>query len=75
MSDEILSAVGHNDRTGEIAKTQFAGEHAPNVNFRKKSVRKTIWDLEFRNICCKISCLPASPKIFEHLKNGNGFLP
>ena len=27
MSDEILSAVGHNDRTGEIAKTQFAGEH------------------------------------------------
>ena len=47
MSDEILSAVGHNDRTGEIAKTQFAGEHAPNVNFRKKSVRKTIWDLEF----------------------------
>ena len=24
----------------------------------------------FRNICCKISCLPASPKIFEHLKNG-----
>ena len=31
MSDEILSAVGHavgnNDRTGEIAKTQFAGEY------------------------------------------------
>ena len=24
----------------------------------------------FRNICCKISCLPASPWIFEHLKNG-----
>ena len=24
----------------------------------------------FQNICCKISCLPASPKIFEHLKNG-----
>ena len=37
------------------------------VNFRKISVRKTIWDLE---ICCKISCLPASPRIFEHLKNG-----
>ena len=27
-----------------------------------------IWS--FRNICCKISCLPASPRIFEHLKNG-----
>ena len=24
----------------------------------------------FRNICCKISCLPAFPRIFEHLKNG-----
>ena len=24
----------------------------------------------FRNISCKISCLPASPKIFEHLRNG-----
>ena len=23
----------------------------------------------FRNNCCKISCLPASPRIFEHLKN------
>ena len=24
----------------------------------------------FRNICWKICCLPASPRIFEHLKNG-----
>ena len=24
----------------------------------------------FRNICCKISHLPASPRIFEHLQNG-----
>ena len=24
----------------------------------------------FGNICCKISCLPASPRIFEHIKNG-----
>ena len=22
----------------------------------------------FRNICCKMPCLPASPRIFEHLK-------
>ena len=34
----------------------------------------------FRNICYKISCLPAPPRIFEHLNNGiiahfNGFLP
>ena len=39
----------------------------PNDNFRKISVRKTICDLEFS---VKISCLPASPRIFEHLKNG-----
>ena len=24
----------------------------------------------FRNICCKLSCLPASSRIFKHLKNG-----
>ena len=29
--------------------------------------RFEIWN--FRNICCKIFCLPASPRIFEHLKN------
>ena len=39
--------------------------------FRKISVRKTILDLKFlEHICCKISCLPASPRIFEHLQNG-----
>jgi len=27
-----------------------------------------IWN--FRNICCKISCLPASPRIFEQLQDG-----
>ena len=33
---------------------------------------KTIWDLEVSEhlSCCKISCLPASPRIFEQLKNG-----
>ena len=41
---------------------------APSVNFRKISVRKTIWDLEFSELCCKISCVPASPRILEHLK-------
>ena len=27
----------------------------------------------FQNICCKICCLPASPRTFEHLKNGMAF--
>ena len=26
--------------------------------------------INFQNICCKISCFPASPRIFKHLKNG-----
>ena len=29
-----------------------------------------IWDPEILEHFCKISCLPASPRIFEHLKNG-----
>ena len=43
---------------------------APNVNFRKISVRKTIWNLEFSAHFCKISCFPASSRIFEHIKKG-----
>ena len=42
----------------------------PTTIFGRISVRNAIWDLNFRNICCKISCLPASPRIFEHVKNG-----
>ena len=30
--------------------------------------RFEIWN--FRNICCKIYCLPVSPRIFEHPRNG-----
>ena len=41
---------------------------APNVKFGKISVRKTIEIQNFRNICCKIPCLPAPPGVFEHLK-------
>ena len=56
-------------RPTKLSVNHFTG--LPNVNLRKISVRKTIWDLEFsEHICCKISCLPASPSIFEHLKNG-----
>ena len=44
---------------------------APNVTFRKISVWNTIWDLEFsEHLSCKISCLPASPRIFKLLENG-----
>ena len=45
---------------------------APNENFRKNicsedDLRSRIFGTLF---CCKISCLPASPRIFKHLKNG-----
>ena len=53
-------------KTISLSFRQMAG--APNVNFRKISDRQTIYN--FRNICCKISCLLASARIFEHLKNG-----
>ena len=56
----------------KVAFPRYTG--APNGNFRKNpkiSVRKTRFEnYNFRSICCKISCLPASPRIFEHLQNG-----
>ena len=42
---------------------------APNDNIRKISVRKTICDLEFSEHLL-LNFLPASPRIFEQLKNG-----
>ena len=50
------------------SKSQFSG--APNVNFRKISFGRRFEIQNFRNICCKVSSLPASPRILEHLKNG-----
>ena len=40
---------------------QFSGKYLFGRRFE-------IWN--FRSNCCKISYLPASPRIFEHLKNG-----
>ena len=46
------------------------GPGAPNVNFGKYLFEDNFEIQNFRNICCKISFLPVSPRIFEHLKNG-----
>ena len=40
---------------------QFSGKYLFGRRFENQN---------FRNIRCKISCLPASPRIFEHLQNG-----
>ena len=64
-----------------ISKTQaWDWSGAPNDNFRKNLFGGRFDILNFRDICCKISYLPASPRIFEHVKNGiiahfNRFLP
>ena len=52
-------------RSSEVYRsTNLPG--APNDNFWKISVRKTIWDLELsEHLLLLISCLPASPRIFE----------
>ena len=42
----------------------------PTSIFGKYLFRRRFEIQNFRNICCKMSCLPASPRIFEHLKNG-----
>ena len=44
---------------------------APNVKFGKYLFGRRFEIQNFRNICCKISYLPASPRIFEHLKRNN----
>ena len=58
--------------TGKEKKITMKESGAPNDNFRKNICSEE--DLRSRifgtAICCKISCLPASPRIFEHLKNG-----
>ena len=42
----------------------------PTTIFGKYLFQRRFAIYNFQNICCKISCLPASPRIFEHLKNG-----
>ena len=42
----------------------------PTAIFGKYLFGRWFGTYNFRNICCKISCLPASRRVFEHLKNG-----
>ena len=40
------------------------------VNFASSTQSSGASNDNFRNICCKISCLRASPRIFDNLKYG-----
>ena len=51
-------------------KTDSKTQGHPTSIFRKYLFGRQFEIWNFRNICCKINCLPASPRIFEHLKNG-----
>ena len=66
MSETEINVLGHKSvQRGQIRQGIKPG--TPNVNFlfgRRLEIQN------FRNICCKISCLPASLNISEHLKNG-----
>ena len=75
-------AYAYNEAAIELAAAVFGKRSgAPNGNFRENicsedHLRTTI----FGTFVVKFSCLPASPRIFEHLQNGiitilNGYLP
>ena len=53
-----------------FTKTNFMIQGHPTTIFGKYLFGRRFKIYTFRNICCKISCLPASPRIFENLKNG-----
>ena len=63
---------------GSVGSREIQGH--PTSIFGKFLLGRRFEVENFRNIFCKIYCLPAYPRIFEHLKNGiiahfNGFLP
>ena len=66
-----------------IFHAQSAGDQGHPMSIFQKYLFGRRFEIQnFRNICCKISCLPTSPGIFKHLKSGihahyffNGFLP
>ena len=61
--DDLFRSMGRWRKLNHHRGTQrqFSGEYLFGRRFENQN---------FQNICCKISCLPASPRIFEHLQNG-----
>ena len=64
------------DLNSELPRTNPAGGSGQDFRgtqrkFSEKYLFRRRFEIyNFRNICCKIYFLPASPRIFEHLKNG-----
>ena len=54
----------------DIADNQIRLQGHPTTIFGKYLFGRRFEISNFRNICRQISCLPASPRIYEHLKNG-----
>ena len=71
-TDSTSGPSTHRDKAlslGHVEHTKGSG--APNDNFRKNiSSEDDLRSRIFGTFGCKISCLPASPRIFGHPKNG-----
>ena len=59
---------GVNCKAFHQGPSSFQGH--PTMIFGKNMFGTRFEIQNFRDICCKISCLPASPRIFELLKKG-----
>ena len=57
-------------KLSKLQRVQNSPQGHPTSIFGKYLFGRRFEIYNFRSICCKISCLPACPRIFEHLKNG-----
>ena len=70
---KLAKTVGHRVvvKIKPSLEPQFATcQGHPTSIFGKYLFRRRFERQNFRNISCKIPCFPASPWVFEHLKNG-----
>ena len=68
-SRTVISGLSEK-KLSKVFKLLLIKQGHPTSIFGKYLVRRRFEIQNFGNICCKISCLPASARIFEHLKNG-----
>ena len=67
--DISAEMYGYSRLCDRLRSFEIIWKHSSASIFGKYLFGRRFEIYNFRNICCKISCLPASPRIFEHLKN------
>ena len=71
QTEEVLSVSIVTKDTITVSNPLWAKNRGTQRQFSEKYLFGGRFEIyNFRNICCEISCLPASPRIFEHLING-----